>query len=70
MEAIFLLIWFYVYAGLMVVMVSGAVGLFPKWGYFWQVVFWPLFLCIHLLNQLKDSGFGWFVRYLLFMVRK
>ena len=70
MEAIFLLIWFYIYAGLMFVMVSSAVCLFPKWGYFWQVVFWPIFLGIYFVNRLKESDFGWFIRYRLFMARK
>ena len=66
MEAIYLLIWFYIYAGLRFVIVSDTVCLFPKWGFFWQVVFWPIFLGVHLFNQLKDSGFAWFVRYQLF----
>jgi hypothetical protein len=52
MTAIFLLIWFYVYAGLLFVMVSDATLLFPKWGYFWQVVFWPVFFGAYCINRL------------------
>ena len=66
MEAIFLVIWFYVYAGLMFGTVSNTVSLFPKWGHFWQVMFWPVFLCIYLFNRVKDSNFGWFVRYVAY----
>ena len=70
MEAIFLLIWFYIYAGLLFDVVSDAVCLFPKWGHFWQVVFWPLFFGVYLFNRLKNSNFDWFIRYQLFKAEK
>lgn len=66
MEAIFLLIWLYVYAGLMFGTVSNTASLFPKWGSFWQITFWLVFLCIYLFNRVKDSNFGWFVRYIAY----
>lgn len=66
MEEIYLLIWFYVYAGLMFGTVSNTASLFPKLGPFWQVMFWPIFLSVHLFNQLKNSDFGWFVRYIAY----
>jgi hypothetical protein len=68
MTAVFLIIWFYVYVGLQFGMVSNNVGLFPRTGSFWQVVGWPVFLCIYLFNRMKDSNFGWFVRYIAYKV--
>lgn len=66
MAGLFLLIWFYVYTGLMFGTVSNTASMFPKWGSFWQVVCWPVFLCIYLFNRVKDSNFGWFVRYIAY----
>ena len=59
MEAIFLLIWFYLYAGLMFGTVSNTASLFPKWGFFWQITFWPVFL--------KMTLPGFFVIFLHFL---
>ena len=66
MADLFLLVWFYLYAGLMFGMVSNTANLFPKWGSFWQVTFWPVFFCISFFNQVKDTSFGWFVRYIAY----
>lgn len=55
MEALFLLVWFYLYAGLQFGMISNTVGLFPRAGSFWQVVGWPVFLAIYLFRRLVGS---------------
>ncbi len=68
MIAFFLIIWFYVYAGLMFGTVSNAASLLHKCGLFWQITFWPVFLCIYLFNRVKGSNFGWFVRYITYKV--
>ena len=69
MTALFLLVWFYLYAGLLFGMCAKSAWLFPKVGSPWQVLGWPVFLGIHLFNQLKDSNFGWFVRYQVFKAK-
>ena len=66
MEGFFLIIWFYVYAGLMFGMSVKSANLFPTMELFWQVICWPVFLCIYLFNRVKDSNFGWFVRYIAY----
>lgn len=70
MEGFFLIIWFYVYAGLMFGKFAKSANLFPTMEPFWQVIYWPGFLCIYLFNRIKDSKFGWFVRYCLFTAKK
>lgn len=64
--ALFLILWFYVYAGLMFGMVSNSVGLFPNLWMFNQVIGWPVFSLIATFRQFKDSNVGWFIRYHLF----
>ena len=66
MEGFFLIIWFYVYAGLMFGMSAKSANLFPTMEPFWQVNCWPVFLCIYLFNRIKGSNFGWFVRYIAY----
>ena len=66
MTAVFLIIWFYAYTGLMFGMSAKSVNLFPTIESFWQVICWPVFLCIYLFNRVKDSNFGWFVRYIAY----
>ena len=63
MEAIFLLIWFYVYAGLMFAMVSYSVGLFQRLHWAVQALLWPVLLTIQAVKRLRESEFGYFIRY-------
>ena len=58
MESIFLIVWFYLYTGFNFVVASSNICAFPKWGYFWQLVFWPVFLCVFLFKKLKYSIFN------------
>ena len=69
MEALFLLVWFYLYTGLMFGMVAVARNDFPKVGSFWQVIGWPVFAGIYIFRQLKDSNFAWFIRYQIFKAK-
>ena len=69
MTAAFLIIWFYVYAGLMFAMVSDSVGLFPKTNSWIQVIGWPVFSLIHMFRRLNDSKLAWFLRYVAFKVK-
>lgn len=63
MTAIFLLIWFYLYAGVMFAMVAYGVGLFQKLHWTAQVIFWPALLIIQAVKSIRKSNFGRFVRY-------
>lgn len=69
MEGVFLLIWFYIYAGLLFSMTSYSVGLFQKFHWTLQVLFWPAFLIIQAVKPIRDSNFGWFVRYCLYKMK-
>lgn len=69
MTGLFLLIWFYLYAGLLFSMVSCSVGLFQKFHWLVQVAFWPAFLIIQTVKAIRESNFGWFVRYGIFKLR-
>ena len=35
----------------------------------WLMLLWPGFLCIWLYNRIKDSNFGWWVRYQIFKAK-
>ena len=50
MTAIFLIIWFYVYAGLMFGTVSNAVGLFPSINVWVQVLMWVFLAIVYLFK--------------------
>lgn len=69
MTAVFLLIWFYVYVGLLFAMTSYTVGLFQKFHWTAQAAFWPAFLIIQAVKSIRDSNFGWFVRYHLYKTK-
>lgn len=69
MTAVFLLTWFYVYAGLLFAMTSYTVGLFQKFHWTVQAAFWPVFLIIQAVKSIRDSNFGWFVRYRLYKMK-
>ena len=69
MTGLFLLIWFYLYAGILFARVSSTVGLFPNWHCIAQVLFWPVLLIVHLVKSICDSDFGWFVRYCTFKLK-
>lgn len=47
-------------------MSAKSANLFPTMETFWQVICWPVFLCIYLFNRIKGSNFGWFVRYIAY----
>ena len=68
MTDLFLIIWFYLYAGLMFSTVSVGLGLFPNTGGLTQVFFWPVLLVIYAFKQIRESDFGWFVRYQIFKI--
>ena len=69
MNAVFLLVWFYLYVGLMFATMSYPVGLFRKFHWTAQVAFWPVFLIIQAVRSIRESDFGWFVRYSVFKLR-
>lgn len=69
MTAVFLLIWFYAYAGLLFAMTSYTIGLFQKFHWAVQAAFWPAFLIIQAVKSIRDSNFGWFVRYRLYKTK-
>ena len=69
MTGLFLLIWFYLYAGILFAMTSYGVGLFQKFHWATQVIFWPAFLVIQAVKSIRDSKFGWFVRYHLYKMK-
>lgn len=52
MVNVFLIAWFYLYAGLLFGRVSKFVPLFPGVGGFWQVIGWPVFSGIYLFNRI------------------
>jgi hypothetical protein len=68
MTALFLSIWFYIYAGLMFSTASIGLNLFPNTGCLTQVFFWPVLFVIYAFKQIRDSNFGWFVRYNIFKI--
>ena len=53
---LFLLIWFYVYAGLMFARVSVSLGLFGKTHWCAQVALWPVLAVVQVLRDLKVRG--------------
>lgn len=53
---LFLLIWFYVYAGLMFARVSVSLGLFGKTHWCAQVALWPVLAVVQVLRGLKVRG--------------
>lgn len=63
MSGLFLLIWFYVYAGILFAITAYGVGLFQKLHWTAQVAFWPALLVIQAFKSIRESNFGWFVRY-------
>ena len=68
MTGLFLSIWFYVYAGLMFSIVSYSTGLFHNLHWLVQVIFWPVLLAIQAVKIIRESNFGWFVRYSIFKI--
>ena len=68
MTGLFLIIWFYIYAGLMFSMVSTSVGLFPVFGHFEQIILWPGLLVVYLCKCLVNSKLWWFLKYVCFKV--
>ena len=69
MTTVFLLIWFYLYAGILFAMTSYGVGLFQKLHWTAQVIFWPALLVIQAVKAIRESNFGWFVRYNIFKLK-
>ena len=69
MTGLFLLIWFYLYAGILFAMTSYSVGLFQKFHWTAQVIFWPALLVIQAVKAIRESNFGWFVRYNIFKLK-
>lgn len=59
MTAIFLLIWFYLYAGILFVQPVKAIGLFASTKSFWLVIGWPVYLVIYLLGRRKTINGTW-----------
>ena len=53
MTAVFLIIWFYIYAGLQFGMVSNSIGLFPSTNSFLQVIGWPVYSLVAVFRQIK-----------------
>ena len=66
MTELFLILWFYLYAGLMFSTTSLGLGLFPNTGCLTQVFFWPVLFVIYVFKQIRESDFGCFVRYKIF----
>lgn len=66
MVSVFLFIWFYVYSGLLFAMTCNVTGLFQKFHWTGQVAFWPVLLVIQAVKSIRESNFGYFVRYGLF----
>ena len=50
MEGLFLIIWFYLFAGLL----FARVGLFEN-GWVWQMLFWPGFLCVWIYRRIYEA---------------
>jgi len=69
MDAISLAIMFYLYAGLMFSSVSVSNSLFPETGCLTQAFFWPALFAIYAFRRIRESDFGWFVRYKMFKLR-
>ena len=44
-------------------MTAYGVGLFQKLHWTAQVAFWPALLVIQAFKSIRESNFGWFVRY-------
>ena len=55
MEALFLIIWFYLYVGLLFGMFTVPLGCFPKVNGWLVVLGWPVFLVIYMFNWLKNK---------------
>ena len=66
MTDILLLIWFYLYVGLLFGASSLSCTLFPKFKWWVQVLFWPVFFVVYAVKSIRESNFGWFVRYGIF----
>ena len=66
MDAIFLLICFYIYAGLLFTHAQALTGIFSRFHWLVLVFFWPVFFTIYLVKSIRESDFGWFVRYGIF----
>ena len=62
MTGLFLLIWFYVYAGLLFGMVSNSVGYFPGVPLFNQIFGWPVYVLIHAWREVKMLFFSWMMK--------
>ncbi len=69
MTSVFLIIWFYLYAGLMFAMTAYTVGLFQKYHWTVQAVLWPVFLLIQMAKVIGDSKFWWFVKYYIYKMK-
>ena len=69
MTAVFLVVWFYVYAGLMFATVSNSVGFFPNVNAWIQVLGWPVFSLVQIFRNFKDSELAWFFKYVAFKVK-
>lgn len=63
MEGLFLLIWFYLYGGILFAMTSIECGNFPKLGWFAQISCWPVLLIIYGVRSIRESSFGQFIRF-------
>lgn len=68
MNAIFLLIWFYIYAGLLFTHAQALTGIFNRFHWLVLVFFWPVFFAIYAVKAIRESDFGWFVRYGIFKI--
>lgn len=66
MTAVFLVIWFYIYAGLMFSAVSISIGLFPGWKWYCQVLCWSVLTIGYLIERVKINDFVWFIKYQVF----
>ena len=66
MTVILLLIWFYLYIGVLFGVASMDLTLFPKLKWLVQVLFWPALTAVYVVKRVRESDFGWFVRYGIF----
>ena len=49
---LFLIGWFYLYAGLLFGSAINSVALFPGIGLFWKVIGWPVFFAEYIFNRI------------------
>ena len=56
MVGLFLIIWFYVYAGLLFARVSTYGNFFPSVGWGLQTLLWPVFTVIYIVLLIKNGN--------------